>query len=302
MQEQKFWVYDGRRRVPKSVTTVMIPDGVREIRNSAFEYCRNLVSISIPDSVVKIGEWAFHRCLSLPSIQLPSSITKIKEGAFADCESLKSIIFHPSSKIEHIGEMAFVGCKSLISIKFPSTNKYKIIGHKAFKDCSSMTSIELPSSIQYIGEKIFKRCDSIESIFIPSASTTQIHSNVIKLVKDIIILNHRVVQTPCTTDLTLPLHLLLMFGHVRYNTDGIEKLIQAAPNQLTECDNVYNLYPFLLAACTPLEKNFDIQKSLSDEIQHLETIYMILRETPWLIDVLIKRQIKLENNQSDVQK
>ena len=279
MTETNFWVYDGRRRVPKSVTTVMIPDGVREIRNSAFEYCRSLVSISIPDSVVKIGEWSFHCCVSLQSIQVPSSITKIEKGTFAECESLKYINFHPSSQIEHIAEMAFIGCISLISIKLPSTKKYKLIDHKAFKGCTSMRSIELPSSIQCIGDKIFKRCGSIESIIIPS-STTQIHSNVVKLVKDIVTLNHQVAQTPCTTDLTFPLHLILMFGHVRYDIDGIRYLIHAAPDKLTEFDNVYNMYPFLLAACTPLNKKIDLQNSVTDGIQHLETIYFALLEVP----------------------
>ena len=43
-----------------NVKKIVIEEGVTSIGNSAFAYCRGLISITIPDSVTSIGEWAFY--------------------------------------------------------------------------------------------------------------------------------------------------------------------------------------------------------------------------------------------------
>ena len=50
------------------VTTYAIPEGVTEIGDSAFSYCKSLTSIIIPDSVTSIDAWAFSSCSSLVSV------------------------------------------------------------------------------------------------------------------------------------------------------------------------------------------------------------------------------------------
>ena len=50
------------------VTELVIPDGVKEIKNYAFTYCSGLTSVEIPNSVTSIGEYAFRGCSGLTSI------------------------------------------------------------------------------------------------------------------------------------------------------------------------------------------------------------------------------------------
>ena len=48
----------------------IIPDGTKEITESAFKGCSSLQSIVIPNSVTKIGLMAFRSCTSLQSITI----------------------------------------------------------------------------------------------------------------------------------------------------------------------------------------------------------------------------------------
>ena len=51
-----------------SLTSVVIPDGVKTIELQAFCYCSNLKEISIPDSMERIGDFAFGSCNNLKDI------------------------------------------------------------------------------------------------------------------------------------------------------------------------------------------------------------------------------------------
>lgn len=70
--------------------SVTIPNCVKEIADSAFEWCRTLKNVHVPDSVSRIGSYAFHNT-GLQSIIVPDSVINIGEGAF-DCPHLESVI------------------------------------------------------------------------------------------------------------------------------------------------------------------------------------------------------------------
>ena len=72
---------------------LVIPDGVTEIGEGAFEDCTSLTSVSIPSSVTYIGETAFRGCTSLASMTIPNSVTTIGDGAFYGCKSLASVTY-----------------------------------------------------------------------------------------------------------------------------------------------------------------------------------------------------------------
>ena len=93
--------------------SIIIPDGVTEIGDSAFTYCSSLKSIVIPDSVTSIGEDAFWGCSSLESIVIPDGVTSIGDEAFT-YSSLKSIVIPDG--VTGIGSNAFADCSSLESI------------------------------------------------------------------------------------------------------------------------------------------------------------------------------------------
>lgn len=135
---------------PAGLTEYIIPNGVIEIGEYAFEGCC-LSTIDIPISVTKIGKYAFSNCFNLRSIDIPNGVTEIEDFAFKGCLNLTSVTI-PSSVIK-IGEYAFSGCQNLISVSIP--NSVTKIERCAFSDCSSLKSIDIPYGVFEIGDYAF---------------------------------------------------------------------------------------------------------------------------------------------------
>ena len=315
------WMYDGKERVPTDVITVIVKDDIMEIKNYAFRDCQSLKSIHIPSSIKYIGEKSFYGCTALESIHLPSSITYIGDNAFSGCISLKSLqlpdgitninngTFYECIALEsiqlppmlrRIGEIAFSKCKSLSSIQLPSS--VTLIDGFAFSGCTSLTSLHLPQSIANICFGILYQCTSLSSFKFSHTNKNNSNGNdsnnakgvgegSVMLLRIFLRSYPQYAKSTCTDDFILPLHFCLMFGFVCLYSDGIQELIKLAPKALTIRDPKYHFYPFLLAACTPLShqrQSWRKRKSKeSFDLEHLETIYVLLREAPWIIDNIL---------------
>lgn len=114
----------------KTLTSVVIPEGVKKISDYAFEGCINLTHATIPEGVTSIGESAFEWCTSLVSVTIPSSLTSINNYAFKQCKSLSSISIPKS--VSEIGVQAFVNCKKLQWIKTPVMPSLSITTNASF--------------------------------------------------------------------------------------------------------------------------------------------------------------------------
>ncbi len=149
------------------LTSVTIPNNVSLIRGSAFSDCTNLASIVIPDGVTSIAEKSFLRCTGLMSVTIPSSVTSIGELAFGECIRLTSIILPGSLK--SIARYAFSTCISLTSVVIP--NSVTSIGEGAFSHCNSLTSVAISNSVTNLESSIFSGCKSLTSVVIPNGVT-----------------------------------------------------------------------------------------------------------------------------------
>ena len=147
-----------------SLTDIVIPNKVSQIGIWAFADCSSLTNINIPDGVTSISKYTFSGCTSLSSIKLPNSLTEIGDSSFEHCASLKEIILPEG--VTYIGESAFLSCTSLANINIPNTVTSILLG--AFSNCTSLTNIKIPESLTSIGNSAFIDCGLTE-VFIPRA-------------------------------------------------------------------------------------------------------------------------------------
>lgn len=80
----------------KKDKTYTIPDGVKNIGESAFEDHTSITSVIIPDSVISIGSSAFRGCSSLACVTIGTGLTSIGYDVFDNCDSLKTVYYRGS--------------------------------------------------------------------------------------------------------------------------------------------------------------------------------------------------------------
>lgn len=137
---------------------VVIPEGVTEIADSAFNCNLRIKSVVIPEGVTKIGESAFASCKLLRSITLPESLVDIGVSAFAGCRKLTSI--NIPSKCETIQEYAFEYCNNLTTVKMGQS--VQVIEKSAFYGCRNLEELVLPAGITHIEENAFAGCKKLD--------------------------------------------------------------------------------------------------------------------------------------------
>ena len=143
-----------------SLTSVTIPDEVKNIRWGAFRNCSSLTSVNIPDGVTSIESSAFSGCSSLTSVNIPDGVTSIGSSAFEGCSSITSVTI--PDRVASIEYGTFEGCSSLASVTIG--NGVTSIGNSTFNGCSSLTSVTIPDGVTSIGSQAFKGCNSLSSV------------------------------------------------------------------------------------------------------------------------------------------
>lgn len=141
-------------------TSIIIPDTVTQINESAFAYCRNLRNVTLSNNLTVLSETAFLNCSSLNSIAIPVGITTLEEQVFFNCSSLSSVTL--PNEITEFKRNAFYGCSNLASINIPSA--LIIIRDGAFSGCSSLTSLVIPGTIVYIDHYAFDGCTALSNV------------------------------------------------------------------------------------------------------------------------------------------
>ena len=159
--------YKGKR------TNVVIPATIQDvpvtcIANKAFSIITGggsegfvITSVVIPEGVKEIGVEAFYS-QGIQSLEIPKDCT-LKGSAFIHCDDLESVILPEGLKI--IPYACFSGCKKLANVNFPST--LKLIARSAFAGCP-LTSVDLPEGIEYIQSSAFVS-NAITSVSLPKS-------------------------------------------------------------------------------------------------------------------------------------
>lgn len=151
----------------KSLTSVIIPEGVTWVGYNAFQDCSSLKSVTLPKSVTSISGYAFSGCEVLESIAIPERVTSIGGNVFQSCHSLKSV--NIPEGVTSLEQFTFSYCTSLTAITIPEN--ITSMGFGVFEGCSSLESITIPKSVKSTPTSGFKNCSSLTSVIIPEGTT-----------------------------------------------------------------------------------------------------------------------------------
>jgi Leucine-rich repeat (LRR) protein len=113
-----------------TITSIVLPSGLKRIEGFSFYGCTGLKDIVIPEGVTKINASTF-TFSGIESITLPDSLTSLSEFAFVSCFNLKSIIIPEG--VANFADTTFSGCSALTNITF-----------KNDKACNGNDAIALP--------------------------------------------------------------------------------------------------------------------------------------------------------------
>lgn len=150
-----------------SIPPTIRGEKVTEIGDSAFESYNGghpIYSIIIPNDITKIGESAFSGQTLLTNIQIPNSVTEIGDLAFSVCKRLPTITIPNSVTV--LGKQCFGGCENLTNVTL--SNNMTSIGYNTFGGCIKLTNITIPVSVVEIDTDVFQYCLKLTSINVDS--------------------------------------------------------------------------------------------------------------------------------------
>ncbi|MBE6792093.1 MAG: leucine-rich repeat domain-containing protein [Ruminococcaceae bacterium] len=148
----------------KEQTDVVIPSSlggcpVTKIGDSAFSQKWDLTSVVIPNTVKEIGNVAFERCYGLKSVTIPPSLQKTGKQVFKDCDEISEV---------HITDLA-----SWCNVDWGGTSNVAgrgplYEGAKLYLNNQLITKLIIPEGVSKIEMEAFWGCESITSVVIPS--------------------------------------------------------------------------------------------------------------------------------------
>ncbi|RDY29807.1 leucine-rich repeat domain-containing protein [Lachnotalea glycerini] len=147
----------------KSVTAVIFPDTLEEIKDYALYNVDNITSVTIPNSVTKIGAYALANMDQVTSLSLPNSIKYI--GAYAFYSNCFTKLTIPGS-VTVLGNYLCYSSK-LQSVIFQEG--VTAIPANCFQSCTSLTSVSIPNTVTEIPSNCFYKCTALRKISIPDS-------------------------------------------------------------------------------------------------------------------------------------
>lgn len=157
------------------INSIVIGDGISNIKSYAFQYCTNLKSVTIGKTVKEIEDNAFLYCTSVVKVVIPDNVTSIGKQAFYNCHSITQV--EVGNGITNIGEDAFGCCYLLKSVNIKDLNSWigidfvnlgsnplNYAGGSIYVDSELLTEITFDESITKIKDYSFYNCSSLESV------------------------------------------------------------------------------------------------------------------------------------------
>jgi len=161
-------------KYPAKKATLVLPDGVTEFSNNAFEGSV-LTTITVPASVSTIRSQAFKNS-ALTEFTLPITVTSLDKHAFDGCTSIAKFVVAEGTSTHGytVVDDALVSGKTLL-VKYPSAKAGEFVIPQAeedpineietlaFEKCA-LTSLTIPDSVNTINSQSFVGCAQLNTV------------------------------------------------------------------------------------------------------------------------------------------
>ena len=135
------------------------------IENKAFYECQKMTSVMIPEGLNQIRQGAFNNCPNLAAVAIPSSVVNISEMAFTNCRSLLNVVIYS----DLIAQKKFIYRMFGYQVqKFTFAETIEGLGDSAFEQCgTTMTTLVMKSTdVLYLGKSSLSQCSSLKHIYL----------------------------------------------------------------------------------------------------------------------------------------
>lgn len=248
------------------LTSIDMPDSIREIGGGNFCGCKNIVHVNLPEKLSEISNRCFVNCTSLKSVLIRGRVRTIGDWCFSSCNNLQNVDVTPnndymfkdgvyiyskdrtkliliadkqirqaviSHEIVSIGNSAFHSCEQLEEVIIESPIRFKEIGSEAFKHCLNLKRIEpavlFPSKV---GKSALWGCEKIEQFYF-NDKTIHIESGVLSGCRSI-------------TNVSIPICAEII-GDMAFSNTGISEIfipknvITIYNNAFAQCEKLMNI-------------------------------------------------------------
>ncbi|MBR2202592.1 MAG: leucine-rich repeat protein [Prevotella sp.] len=151
----------------EKVTNLVIPNGIKSVKNYAFYSAKMLTSVKLSDSVEAIGTKAFYFCSGLKSVTWGKGVTSVGQDAFKECNNIERV---------NISDL-----KAWLSVDFGISSVYGSLGEGIYRfiqnplyyaghlylNGSELTDVVVPDGIETLWAHAFEGYTAITSLVIP---------------------------------------------------------------------------------------------------------------------------------------
>lgn len=160
--------------------TIIIPDGITDIKDYTFAGCSKLEKVVIPNSVKTLCMDAFGGCTSLTDITIPCDVEYLESefvyfGPFEDCVSVNHVTITGNGPMKDFD--GFDGYKFSAwhhseskSLRIDIAEGITRIGENSFRH-SNITEIHIPSTVKSIGLLAFVECSKLNDVYYASTKS-----------------------------------------------------------------------------------------------------------------------------------
>lgn len=183
------------------ITSIYIPEGVKQIGSEAFYSCKSLHTVSIPSTLTELPKECFSGCNKLSTIIGFDNITHFGTWCFNYCRAIKTELIFDRDVILEWGAFDSTGITGVKFLSGKCSVGYDAFGsskiqycyideacefsfepyssnskYGTFFECEQLTTLVIPSSVSWFPEYLLNGCKLV-TVYTPAGSGAEKFAN-----------------------------------------------------------------------------------------------------------------------------